>query len=355
MNARRIKGGAAVQRARQTIKAAGFLLMLVIPFLGPAACSLGRWWLAPAVIFVGVPLADAVIGADRTNEAGRETRWRAYFWAIPHLYVVCWLGALACAADRLQHGAAGGDTAGLVLGIGIASAFATCAAHELLHRHGSLDQWAARVTMAMCAYGHFVVEHLHHHANLGRVECGTVPRVGESLWSFVLRNIGFGFRNAYRIAERMRKARALGWWRNRVVQQHALTLAFAVAFGLAWGLPGLLLFVAQAAIAMFTVELVQYFEHYGLVRDKDEQPGDSLAWNSNGWLTNAITLNIARHSDHHGNSSWPYQALQAREGAPQSPMGYFGLTWLALVPPLWFAAMEPLRARFRSAIVSGEI
>lgn len=336
-----------MQQAQQAIKAAGFLLMLAVPLLGPAGYYLGAWWLAPAIVFVGVPIGDALIGEDATNRSSRELRWAPYFWSIPHLYVICWLASLWWAADLLQHEPAGWPAAGVILGAGIASAFATCAAHELLHRSGAVDQWAARLTMAVCGYGHFVIEHLHHHATVGRVECGTVPKIGESLWSFVPRNIAFGFGNAYGVAERIRKARGQAWWRNRVVQQHALTAALAVGAGVGWGVVGLVLFGAQAVIAVFTVELVQYCEHYGLVRDGEEEPDDSLAWNSNGWLTNAITLNITRHSDHHGDSSWAYQSLQAKAGAPHTRLGYFGLTWLAVVPPLWRAAMEPARERFR--------
>jgi alkane 1-monooxygenase len=86
--------------------------------------------------------------------------------------------------------------------------------------------------------------------------------------------------------------------------------------------------------------MVQYFEHYGLLRRRSEPLGAEHAWNSNGWVTNAITLNITRHSDHHLHAWVPYQALRLHPGAPTMPFGYFGLTWLALLPPVWRAVID---------------
>ena len=41
-------------------------------------------------------------------------------------------------------------------------------------------------------------------------------------------------------------------------------------------------------------------------------------------------------------------ALQPQEESPKLPMGYPGMVPLALVPPLWFAVMNP-RARLAGA------
>lgn len=332
----------ASESTRFAIKAFGFGLMLWIPLLGPLGWLLtGVAWLSPLVVFVAVPLLDFLIGDDRTNEAGSNgKRWAVYHDLVPHAYVMIWLAclvwtALLLTSDRL----AVGERIGLMVAAGVASGFATCAAHELLHRSRWADQSMARLTMAMCCYGHFVVEHLHHHAHAGRFEQGTVPGTGESLYAFIARNVAFGARNAYRLGEAIRRRRGLRWSRNRVVQQHALSLALGSLWTVGFGWTGLLLFLFQALIAIATVELVQYFEHYGLVRQGAEALSARHSWNSNGWLTNAITLNIARHSDHHLDARTPYQALQIVEQAPRMPLGYFGLTWLAVVTPVWRSFM----------------
>ena len=100
-----------------------------------------------------------------------------------------------------------------------------------------------------------------------------------------------------------------------MVRQHALTaLAFALCVG-AFGATGAIPFAAQALIAIATVEKVHYFEHYGLLRRQGEPLGAEHAWNSNGWVTNAITLNITRHSDaHHGHC--PLEPIRGGTGSP---------------------------------------
>jgi len=264
-----------------------------------------------------------------------------YHYLVPHGYAVVWLACTVWTALLLKSvGVASSAGVGLLVAAGLASAFATCAAHELLHRPGAWDQWVARTIMAICCYGHFVVEHLHHHASAGCVEAGTVPRPGESMYAFIVRNATFSFGNAYSVAEAMRSRRGLSWTGNRVVRQHALTaLAFALSV-VAFGITGAILFTAQALIAIATVEMVQYFEHYGLLRGEGEPLQAKHAWNSNGWVTNAITLNIRRHSDRHLHAGIPYQALVLVRDAPTMPFGYFGLTWLALLPSFWRSAID---------------
>jgi alkane 1-monooxygenase len=68
--------------------------------------------------------------------------------------------------------------------------------------------------------------------------------------------------------------------------------------------------------------------------------GPDHAWNADHWVTNAMTANLQRHSDHHMHAWKPYAELQAVP-SPQLPTGYAGCLFLALLPPLWFALMEP--------------
>lgn len=327
------------------IKAAGFVLMIAIPALGPLGYMIGAPWLAALAIFIIVPLLDFVIGKDWTNPVGRTrlATGSVYFYWIPHFYLASWLTSFFWVLARLSsESQPNGDIAWLVVALGISSSFATCAAHELLHRGNNLDYWVSRVTMAICCYGHFVIEHLHHHATAGIQTAGTVPRRGESLYAFVWRNIKFGFSNTYLIEERIRSSRGRGWWTNRVLQQYFLSVLVGALVTYFFGAAGLVVFVVQAFFAIFTLEMIQYFEHYGLERVPSDPLGPRESWNSNYWLTNAITLNITRHSDHHINAKIPYQSLQAHPQGPEMPLGYFGLVWLALFPPLWRRVIDPI-------------
>lgn len=101
------------------------------------------------------------------------------------------------------------------------------------------------------------------------------------------------------------------------------------------------LFAVQAMVAMANLEIIQYFEHYGLIRPEGEAMSKNDSWNCEGWVTNALTLNITRHAHHHGDSSVPYQDLCMLSQAPTMPVGYFGLFWLALVPAVWRRCIDP--------------
>jgi alkane 1-monooxygenase len=54
-----------------------------------------------------------------------------------------------------------------------------------------------------------------------------------------------------------------------------------------------------------------------------------------------LLFELTRHSDHHWKASKKYQVLASLEDAPQLPTGYPGMMLLSLVPPLYFALMDP--------------
>lgn len=327
------------------LKSAAFLAMPGIPLLVTLGIKLGMPWLSFVVVYILVPLLDLFIGRDPTNPyvegASVKTTSTAYFYAIPHAYMLVWLATLLYTIYQVSvTDMSTVDLIWVTLALGNASSFATCAAHELQHRPGRLDYYAARVIMALCWYGHFIIEHLHHHATAGHVPSGTVPQRGETIYHFVWRNVLLSIRNTIRLENQRLRRRALPVWQHRVLQQYVLTLAASAAVFLIWGLAGLIVYVAQALYAAFAVEMIQYLEHYGLTRSADEPVTAKHSWNNDLFITNAITLNITRHSDHHLNIRIPYQHLRAHPRGPSFPAGYFALAWLAVIPPLWFRVVD---------------
>ena len=121
-----------------------------------------------------------------------------------------------------------------------------------------------------------------------------------------------------------------------------LFAALAIAFGPVV-LPYLLI---QAVIGFSLLEVVNYLEHYGLLRDKREDGRyerclPEHSWNSNNVASNVLLYHLQRHSDHHANPTRRYQALRHVEEAPQLPTGYAGMIVLAWFPPLWRRVMDP--------------
>ena len=129
----------------------------------------------------------------------------------------------------------------------------------------------------------------------------------------------------------------LGAWAMTVVLFAALTIAFGPVV-----LPYLLL---QAVLGFSMLEVVNYLEHYGLLRQRREdgryeRTAPEHSWNSNNVASNVLLYHLQRHSDHHANPIRRYQALRHVDEAPQLPTGYAGMIVLAAFPPLWRRVMD---------------
>src|SRR5919107_1399587 len=124
-----------------------------------------------------------------------------------------------------------------------------------------------------------------------------------------------------------------------------MTLVLFGGLVAAFGVVVLPYLLVQAVIGFSLLEVVNYLEHYGLMRQKREdgryercQPEHS--WNSNNVASNVLLYHLQRHSDHHANPMRRYQALRHFDEAPQLPTGYAGMIVLAYFPPLWRRVMD---------------
>lgn len=89
---------------------------------------------------------------------------------------------------------------------------------------------------------------------------------------------------------------------------------------------------------LFFLELINYIEHYGIERKKDENGiyesiSKMHSWNS---YSSPVLFRLQRHSDHHSHAFRPYQILRRFDEAPYLPFEYLHSFVLCLVPPLWF-------------------
>ena len=133
------------------------------------------------------------------------------------------------------------------------------------------------------------------------------------------------------------------FWRYAALQGAMLLIALILG-----GLPGLVLFLYQAFIAVWMLELTNYVEHYGLTRKylgngKFEHVKPHHSWNASHRATNWLLINLQRHSDHHYKPDRRFPLLQTyTDGeAPELPHGYPLMTMLAMIPPLWRRRMNP--------------
>jgi len=90
-------------------------------------------------------------------------------------------------------------------------------------------------------------------------------------------------------------------------------------------------------------EIVNYIEHYGMQRKKDENGVFESVNKMHSWnqLSGAIIVRLQRHSDHHEHSFRPYQILRRMDDAPFMPFEYLHSYLFAALPPVWFYVMNP--------------
>ncbi|MDH5528565.1 MAG: alkane 1-monooxygenase [Paracoccaceae bacterium] len=240
----------------------------------------------------------------------------------------------------------------LFFGVGVISgSIGINYAHELMHRRGWAERWLGDLLLATVLYSHFRTEHLQvHHRYVATPRDAVTARYNEGFHRFFVRVLREGPKSAWR-AERQLLARAgrgvfhrsNPFWRFGVMQLVAIALAFAIG-----GWIGLALFLWQAYIAVWQLELTNYIEHYGLTRlhlgdGKYENVQPRHSWNAEHKVSNWLLINLQRHSDHHYKPDRRFPLLQtySPDEAPQLPYGYPAMTALAMIPPLWRRAMNP--------------
>lgn len=327
--------------------------------LVPLGVGVGAYWLSPIVLFGVLPFLGLLVGQDNAPPVVglRDAPLLMFYlnW-LPRLYGVVWSLTVVWTADFVSSSAVPvSGFAGIVTGVGLSSALAICTAHELLHHRSRIDRRMARVMTSLCCYGHMVVEHLHHHATVGSPEYGATAARGMSAYRFACSDYVRALRTAWRVEQTRLSRGNMRCWHNKVLQDYALSIAFAAGFGALFGGAGLILFAGQAVIAVFSFEVITYVHHYGLVRTDEEDAGSHHAWAHHCWITNCLSFNNTFHSDHHLRAWTPYYELHAMHGAPRLPASYFSMFVLALVPAVWFRIMNSRLDAFADARTSGRV
>lgn len=339
---------------------AATLLLIPLAWMGAVW---GGWTVM--LVFIGswclVPVLDLAIGLNKEN-ADPDALDDALFWH----RLVTWVWPFVQAGTVfgiIWYVTATGhlgwvELIGLTFGLGILSgALGIVYAHELMHQPSRWERWLGDILMAMTLYGHFRSEHLLvHHRYVGTPRDPVTARYNEGFHRFFPRVLVQCFRSAWGAeAERLRRKglpashRSNPFWRYGALQLGFLALAVILG-----GWVGLGLFLFQAFVAVWQLELVNYIEHYGLTRKhlgdgKYEHTRPHHSWNAAHTVSNWFMINLQRHSDHHTKPSRRYPLLQtvSADEAPQLPYGYGVMGALAMIPPLWRRRMNPRVRQWR--------
>ena len=311
------------------------------------------WYFGPLIVFGLFPFIDLVIGTDPINPPDSVIKWLEqdrYYRLCTYAYIPIQYAGLVFACWQWAYGDLSiVSSIGLAITVAMVSGIAINTAHELGHKRASFERWLGKVALAQSAYGHFFIEHNRgHHVRVATPEDPASSRMGESFYAFLPRTVIGSVRSAWAL-EKLRLARMdrSPWtWRNDILNAWAMSVVLFGVLIAVFG-PVVIPYLAIQAVGGFCLlEVVNYLEHYGLLRQKRDDGRYEYAqaehsWNSNNVASNVLLYHLQRHSDHHANPLRRYQALRHVDEAPQLPTGYAGMILLAAIPPLWRRVMDP--------------
>ncbi len=322
---------------------AGLLAVLAFYILGDALAGddtstpqLRHNWLLTAQLWLALPLLTTIVfTAIWTVCPGDPLGFGAW--------VSQWSGydvLAARASTSMGHHLAGWVLTGLMIGM-----VGTIPAHELTHRTWDpISMFVGRWLLAFSFDTTFAIEHVYgHHRYVSTTEDpATAPR-GRNVYFHVLSSTIRGNLSAWKIeTERLaKKKRAALSWHNAFLRGHAMSVLLVALAWLMGGWQAAAFFVACALWGKALLEIVNYMEHYGMVRNPVTPVQPRHSWNTNRRVSSWAMFNLTRHSHHHAQGEVPYQDLRPYPDAPMMVGGYLTTLLVAMIPPLWHALMTP--------------
>ncbi|KAA9005971.1 alkane 1-monooxygenase [Histidinibacterium aquaticum] len=336
------------------------LAMVPLPVIGAVY---GGWTvlLAPVVTWYLYSIVDALSGLNEEN-ADPETGEDQLFWY--RLITMIWapvqfvliFGLLAYVPQAAHLNTL--EKIMVFVGTGVLSGtIGIVYSHELLHQRNRFERWLGDILLAMVLYSHFRSEHLLvHHRYVGTPRDPVTARYNEGFHRFYFRVLPQCLASAFAAEKAMLARRKLPWWHrtNPFWRYWALQAAMLGLAAILGGWSGIGLLLVQAGVAVWTLELTNYVEHYGLTRKhlgdgKYEHVLPRHSWNASHRASNWLLINLQRHSDHHYKPDRRFPLLQtySEDDAPQLPYGYMTMTFIAVIPPLWRRVMNPKVRKWR--------
>lgn len=339
-----------------------WLSFLLLPLVWVAALF-GGWalLLPPLITWYLFAILDGVFGLNLENAdpmtPSEDLRWYPWLtiaWVPLQFVTLFGLIYFVSSSDHLNSW----EKVGVFFGVGVVTGTVGINySHELMHQSSRLERWLADILLALVLYSHFRSEHLLvHHRYVATPRDPVTARYNEGFHRFYPRVLRQCLHSSFRAEREKLAKRGLPWThRSNPFFRYWLLQAAALALTLfLGGISGLALFLVQAGVAIWQLELVNYVEHYGLTRKhlgagKYEHVRPHHSWNASQKASNWLLINLQRHSDHHYRPDRRFPLLQnyTEAEAPQLPYGYPVMTVAAMFPPLWRRVMNPRVRRWR--------
>ena len=332
-----------------------YLFVYLIPITVYISFSNSGWmtFLPLIVFFAFVPLLELFIPPDSANMDKKlsedEKNRRIYDWIV-YLAVPVQVGMLICFFFVIQNTVFGSlEFFGRVTGMGLmCGVIGINVGHDLGHRLNRLEQFLGEILLLTSLDTHFLPYHNGgHHLNVATPKDSATAAKNESLYTFWITSHFGSYVEAWKLenATMRRKGKSIFSLSNRMVCYSIANVILVSSIFYFFGISVLIAFLMASVMGISLLETVNYIEHYGLVREKNEfgkyKPVRHIhSWNSDHPIGRAFLFNLSRHSDHHYNGSKKYQILESLPSSPQMPTGYPGMLVLAVIQPLWFKVMN---------------
>jgi len=229
---------------------------------------------------------------------------------------------------------------GLAIGI-----IGTITGHELTHRTWDpVSMLIGRWLLSFSFDANFSIEHVygHHRYVSTKDDPATAPR-GRNVYAHILISTIRGNVSAWNIEKSRLKKKGQGVFSlsNVAIRGYFLSAVLVALSYLMAGLDGLIFFTIAALAGKATLEIVNFMEHYGMVRNPEVPVQPRHSWNTNKRASSWAMFNLTRHSHHHAQGEVPYHELKPYTDAPMMVGGYLTTMVVALIPPLWHKLMTP--------------
>ena len=347
-----------------------YLLAPVLIIVAGAGVLIGgiMAWLGVVLLFVGL-LIDIAMKFESSgvgfDESGNSIGWASFqnltmYFMLPVFIlfqlVMAWrvysymsLGGEAGAVIMdlgaaiglpgiivMTEGISGLNLYGATLSSGIFIGIGIIYGHELSHTKG-FGFVISRMMMGLSGSAHFCYAHVYnHHLELASEDDpATAPRGRTIYGHYPLSYLGqskFLFN-----MEKERLARmGIGFisWQNRWIRGYLLAVPSVALFFAAGGWVGMAVLAIIWGISNFELEALNYLEHYGLIRVKDQPIDYRHNWDNSTAFTSWFFIEIGRQADHHDRGETHFWELE-NVGCPNTGWGYFVVFFIALVPPIW--------------------
>lgn len=289
-------------------------------------------WITSIIMFVIIPIVEILMRNKKFNPALHKSRWGDISLALTPVALTAYL---IMALYQSQFVTTNSEFFGLALSTGVLTgAFGITAAHELVHRRQKFFRALGVWNLVLSNFAHWGVEHVygHHKYAATEIDPGTA-RKNEWLYAFWLRTYFGVLKGAYHIS----KQKVLMYWFG--------SLALSVTIYFTLGLKTLALWWLSSIIANLLLHSVDYIEHYGLLRPKNEDGHYAAfkshhAWDTASVATNVHLYNLGLHSHHHMKASVPFQDLSEQPACKNMPYGYSVMFLLAFVPFIYIPMMN---------------